>query len=307
VSRVLITGARGFIGRRVVSRLLAEGHEVHGVTSGSRDLGDPRMIWHKADLLAPGAADLVTSQARATHLLHLAWYAVPGSFWSAVENIEWIGATLGLLRAFADTGGGRAVVAGTCAEYAWGEEVLRENDTPMAPATLYGACKHATHIAASALSQQLDISLGWGRIFFLYGPGEDYRRLVASVARGLLMGGRVAATDGSQVRDFLHVDDVATAFAAFVLSDVQGSVNIASGQPVAVRAIVNEIASRAGGLDRVDFGALPLGPGDPPRIVADVSRLRDEVGFASSIRLADGIASTVECWRRDIEQAGETV
>ncbi|HEV2944867.1 MAG TPA: NAD(P)-dependent oxidoreductase [Solirubrobacteraceae bacterium] len=305
MSRVLVTGAGGFIGRRVVDRLLADGHEVHGVCTGHGGSRDTRVVWHRADLLAPEAADAVTGEAQATHLLHLAWYAFPGRFWSAVENIEWISATLRLLHSFAAAGGHRAVVAGTCAEYAWGEDVLREEDTPLAPATLYGVCKHATQVAASALSEQLDLSFAWGRIFFLYGPGEDSQRLVASIARGLLTGQRVASTEGSQVRDFLHVDDIAGAFAALVASDVQGPVNIASGQPVAVRAIVEEIGRATDRLDHVDFGALTLRDGDPPRIVADVVRLREEVGFSARIGLAEGIRGTIEWWRQHVDGDGE--
>jgi nucleoside-diphosphate-sugar epimerase len=236
--------------------------------------------------------------------MHLAWYAEPGRFWSAIENIEWIGATLRLLRAFASAGGHRAVVAGSCAEYSWGAAPLRESDTPLLPATLYGACKHATQVAASALAKQLELSLGWARIFFLYGPGEDSKRLVASVACGLLRGGRVATTDGSQVRDFLHVDDLAGAFAALVLSDVRGPINLASGQPVAVRAMVEEIGRATGAMDRIDFGALEPRAGDPPRIVADVTRLREEVGFVPRVGLSEGIRGTVEWWRRDLDNGG---
>ncbi len=305
VSRVLVTGASGFIGRRVVEQLLASGHEVHGVRS--RDGADRTadIAWHQADLLDPKAIDLLTADVQATQLLHLAWYAVPGQFWTAVENVEWIGATLHLLQSFAAAGGRRAVVTGTCAEYEWGHLVLRENSTSLAPTTLYGTCKHATHIAASALCQQIGVSLAWGRIFFLYGPHEDSRRLVSSIARGLLSGERVPASDGSQIRDFLHVDDVAGALVALLGSDVMGPVNIASGRPVAVRTIIEAIAEASGGLDCVDFGALPARQNDPERLVADVARLQDEVGFTPRIPLAQGIEDTVTWWREEIACQGE--
>jgi nucleoside-diphosphate-sugar epimerase len=296
VTRVLVTGAGGFIGRRAVAALVASGHDVHAVGRSAGAEG-PGVTWHVADLVAPGEAEGVTAKARAEALLHLAWYAVPGRYWTAPENEAWIGASLRLLRGFAAAGGTRAVLTGTAAEYRWGGELLSETGTPLDPATLYGACKHATHVAARAAAAQLGIGLAWARVFFLYGPEEEPGRLVADVARRLLAGERVATTDGTQVRDFLHVDDVAGALAALLASDVCGAVNVASGRPRSVRDVITAVATAAGGLDRVDFGALPQRPGDPPRIVADVGRLRDEVGFAPAVELEEGVAATVRWWR----------
>ncbi len=294
--RVLLTGATGFIGRNALDVLLDRGHEVHAV---SRRSPSPRegVSWHEADLLAENAASTLVREAQATHLLHMAWYALPGRFWSAPENERWIGASLRLLRAFGKAGGQRAVIAGTCGEYAWGAEVMRENDTPLEPATLYGACKHATHVAARAVADQLAISLAWGRVFFLYGPGEHTDRLVSSVARGLLAGEEVPTTDGLQRRDFMHVHDVASAFVALLFAEVRGPVNIASGRAVAVRDVVTLIAERAGGLERVRFGVLARRAGEPAIIAGDARRLHDEVGFRPMIGLEEGIAQTVDWWR----------
>jgi nucleoside-diphosphate-sugar epimerase len=284
VSRVLVTGASGFIGSRVVPLLEARGHEV--VAVASRD---------ECDLLAAGAAEELCARVRPQLLLHLAWYAEHGSFWTSPENLRWVDATLRLLRAF---GGRRAVVAGTCAEYLWGaDDVLREHETPLEPATLYGAAKHGTHVVARALARQEDFELAWGRIFFLYGPGEHPGRLVSSVARGLLAGERVATTPGTQVRDFMHVDDVAAAFAALLDSEVAGAVNIASGEGVAVREVIELVARAAGRPELVDFGARELAAGEPASVVADIARLRDEVGFVPRTELAPGLAATVESWR----------
>jgi nucleoside-diphosphate-sugar epimerase len=74
-----------------------------------------------------------------------------------------------------------------------------------------------------------NVSLGWGRIFFLYGPGEKPGRLVSGIISNLLAGRRIETTAGTQIRDFTHVADVAGAFAALCDSDVTGPINIASG------------------------------------------------------------------------------
>lgn len=299
MSRVLVTGATGFVGRRAVELLREQGHEVHAVAR-TQGLPASGVTWHTADLLDAAAANEVVQAAGATQLLHFAWYAVPGKFWSAAENERWVGATLGLLESFASAGGTRAVMAGTCAEYRWDGELLDELSSPIEPSTLYGRCKAATLGEATRIAAEHGVSLAWGRIFFMYGPAEHPSRLVASVARGLLRGERVPTTKGSQVRDFLHVDDVAGAFAALLESGVQGPVNIASGLPSTVREIVTLTASAAVGLDRVDFGALPMRAEDPARILGDPVRLTDEVGFRPTISLAEGLGATVDWWREHL-------
>jgi nucleoside-diphosphate-sugar epimerase len=296
VSRVLLTGASGFIGARTLDALLEQGHEVHAL---ARRRGPLRagVTWHELDLLRSGAAERLLDRAQAEQLLHLAWYATPGAFWSAPENERWIDASLRLLRAFGEAGGERVVAAGTCAEYAWGGPLLREQTTPLEPATLYGACKHATHVAGAAIATQLDMSFAWGRVFFLYGPGEPPGRLVSSVARGLLGGEEVPTSSGDQRRDFMHVKDVAGALVALLASEVTGAVNIASGRPVAVREVVELVADAAGGRERVRFGELPARAGEPPVIAGDPSRLAEEVGFAPAVTIERGIVETVAWWR----------
>jgi nucleoside-diphosphate-sugar epimerase len=300
VSRVLLTGATGFIGRHVLTRLRDAGHEVHAVTTKERPPDDDRVSWHRADLLA--GADVVGEVAPEV-LVHLAWYVEPGRYWTAPENVRWLEASLALLRAFAGAGGRRAVVAGTSAEYDWHAAGRRchEQRTPLRPATLYGAAKHAFHTAAAPYAEQVGFELAWGRIFFVFGPWEPEGRLVPSVGRALLAGRVVPTTRGSQVRDFMHVEDAAAAFAALVDDDTTGAVNIASGDPVSVREVVDALGRLTGRADLLRPGALPDREGDPPRIVADVSRLRDEIGFAPRITLHEGLAGTLE-WLRSTER-----
>jgi nucleoside-diphosphate-sugar epimerase len=285
LKRVLVTGATGFIGRQTVEPLLARGYEVHAV--GRRE----------ADLLDPEAAARLVDDVRPTHLLHLAWYAEPGAFWESPENDRWLAASVRLLEAFAAAGGSRAAVAGTCAEYDWsGDGLLSEAATPLAPRTRYGEAKNALREAA----ERVDVSLGWGRVFFLYGPHEDERRLVASVARALVSGAPARTTHGSQVRDLLHVTDVGSAFAALLDADVEGAVNIGSGDGVAIAEVVRHLADAAGRPDLVELGALDARPDDPPRLVADVGRLREEVGWRPARSLEEGLRDTVEWWRSTV-------
>lgn len=298
--RVLVTGASGFVGRNVLAPLLAHGFEVHAVTRGvaPSPMVPDGVHWHAADLLAADARDELLAAVAPSHLLHLAWYAEHGLFWRSPENLRWSAATICLVHRFAEHGGRRAVLAGTCAEYRWGDPApCREGVTPLAPATLYGAAKLATHSVLAAAAGELGIELASGRVFFLYGPGEAPGRLVASIARGLVAGERVATSDGRQVRDFLHVADVAGAFAALLDSRVTGPVNIGSGRGRPLRELIDTIAQATGRADLLDVGALPTRPDDPGELVADVSRLRDEVGFVPALDLHEGIDQTVAWWR----------
>ncbi len=297
--RVLVTGASGFIGRHALGPLVRRGFEVHAVTSREpppHAASDVR--WHRADLLAPVEHRELLAAVAPTHLLHLAWYAEHGRFWTSTENLRWAAATIALVQAFADGGGGRAVLAGSCAEYRWGDPgPCVEGVTPLEPATLYGTCKNATRAVLEAAAGALAIELAWGRVFFLHGPGEAPGRLVASVARALLAGERAATGDGTQIRDFLHVDDVAGAFAALLDSRVSGAVNIGSGEGRPLRDVIRAIGAVTGREDLLDIGALAPRRGDPEALVADVSRLRDEVGFVPAIGLEEGIERTVQWWR----------
>jgi nucleoside-diphosphate-sugar epimerase len=313
VSRVLVTGASGFIGRHLLPACLRAGHEVHAVSSHAL-ASDHRLpssreevCWHQADLLDPGEAASLVARVRPELLVHLAWYAEHGAFWTAPENVRWVESSLALVRAFAAAGGRRVVIAGTCAEYDWAaigsvgpERPLprcHELRTPTGAHTLYGTCKWAANVVAERYAASVDVELAYGRVFFLYGPDEQPGRLVAQVARSLLAGERVATSDGHQIRDFLHVEDVAGAFAAILQSDVLGAVNIASGEPLTVREVIESIAVLVGRQELVDWGAHPRPKGDPEVLLADVTRLRQEVGFAGRVSLADGLAAAVAWWR----------
>jgi nucleoside-diphosphate-sugar epimerase len=293
----MVTGASGFIGGRSLPRLLERGYEIHAVSTRAQPDSEG-VRWHRADLLAPGAAASLMATVRPTHLLHFAWHAEPGAYWRSVRNFQWLESSLSLLRHFREAGGGRAVVAGTCAEYDWSaSSPLSEASSPRRPATPYGVCKNALQEAMHAYCEVEGLSGAWGRIFYLHGPGEHPSRLLPSVVRALLAGGEARCTHGKQVRDYLHVDDVAGAFASLLDSDVAGPVNVASGQPVTLREVVLAAADCLGARERVRFGALPAPQGEPAAIVADVRRLSEEVGWRPERDLAGGIADTVRYWR----------
>jgi nucleoside-diphosphate-sugar epimerase len=260
------------------------------------DMAIPNICWHQLDLLQPGCAAELLRQLRPDYALHLAWYAIPGKFWEARENLDWVQASIEFLCAFADQGGKRIVAAGTCAEYNSSAGECVENVTPLLPATLYGACKHAVERILHAFSRQTHMSSAWGRIFYLYGPHEPPVRLVAYVINSLLRGEPALCSEGRQILDFIHVEDAASAFVALLESEVQGPVNVGSGRPVAVRDVLQEIGRQLGRSELIHFGARPE-TSEPERFWANTQRLNREVGWAPRYDLPSGIAQTIEWWR----------
>jgi nucleoside-diphosphate-sugar epimerase len=295
--RVLVTGAAGFVGRHALPLLMANGFEVHAADIMVPEEPLEGLHWHQADLLDSAQTDQLLAAIQPSHLLHFAWYAKPGEYWNSLENIRWVEGSLHLLRAFQGMGGKRVVMAGTCAEYEWGGGDCSEQTTRLSPVTLYGVSKNSLQHLLKDFSRVTGLSSAWGRIFFLYGPGENPRRLVSSVILNLLRNQIAPCSHGRQIRDFLHVEDVASAFVSLLISTVEGPVNIASGCPVTLKEIVLAAADCLDARDRVQFGVLQAPLDEPPRIVGNSCRLADEVGWRPSYDLAEGMKQTVRYWQ----------
>jgi nucleoside-diphosphate-sugar epimerase len=296
LNRVLVTGASGFVGRHTLGPLLEHGFEVHAVSRSepARDSSNG-VVWHHGDLLASGEAERLVAAVSPTHLLHLAWVTEHGVYWTSPTNLDWVACSVRLVRAFSEVGGRRAVLAGTCAEYDWSGTCCGPG-TPLNPSTLYGVCKNALRQMAEAYAEAAGLSLAWARIFFAFGPGEQPGRVVASVARALAEGRAARCTAGTQIRDFLYVKDLASAFAALVASDVRGTLDVGSGVGRTLRDVLTRLQTIAERENAVEFGVVP-GRAEPPAIVADVTRLRSEVGWEAPVGLDDGLAETLAWWR----------
>jgi nucleoside-diphosphate-sugar epimerase len=296
MKRILVTGASGCVGRHVLPLLVERDWEVHGVASRAVPAEAAGVQWHRANLLDSEQRRAVMHRVQPSHLLHLAWYIAPGRWATAPENLDWLHASVDLIDAFRRAGGIRLVSAGSCLEYDWSYGYCSESRTPCAPHTTYGACKHALQTASAAYHRDA-MTTAWGRIFFLYGPHEHPERLVASVIRSLLAGEPARTSHGNQVRDYLHVADVADAFVRLVESDLTGPLNIASGQGVTLKEIVRQLGDLVGRPDLVRLGAVPAASTDVPLVVADTTRLNNDLGWRPRLDLGRGLAATIEWWR----------
>jgi len=256
--KVLLTGANGFIGSHVAKVLARHGHEVSPAAT---------------------ACDVA---------IHLAWYVEPGKYLESPLNDQCRDDSLALVKSVQCR---RWVVVGTSFEYAPSTQPLREV-SPTGPRTRYARCKLELFQAL----QRLRVELAWPRLFYLYGPGEDARRFVPNVINALLEGRPAPLTAGEEVRDYLHVEDVAEAIVAVATSTLTGAVNIASGQPVTVRDVATKIAGIIRRPELLQFGAYQAAATDEPHVVADVTKLN--AIWRPRVGLEDGLAGTIEWWRQ---------
>ena len=138
-----------------------------------------------------------------------------------------------------------------------------------------------------------------------HGPDSSTNTALAKIHGGLcprainsLLRGQVCnLTPGDQVRDYLHVKDVAGAVCAVARSNLTGAVNVGSGQPVTVREIALRIGEQLGRADLIALGAQPYIPGDPMHIVADNTRLRQNTDWKPQCDLETGLRETIKWWR----------
>jgi nucleoside-diphosphate-sugar epimerase len=312
--RVLVTGAGGFIGRWSVAPLLAKGYEVHAVMSAvsARNIAELQGAKVQvADLLNESDIDAVIKRVAPSHLLHFAWIATPGVYWQSADNFRWLAASQHLLRRLREHGGVRAVMAGSCVEYDWSKGgVCEERSSPLAEAATrlspYAASKIALQKTVAEFAEEQRLSAAWGRIFFQYGPYEHPDRLVASVIRQLLMNQEAQCTHGRQIRSFLHVADVGAAFASLLDSEIQGPVNIGSDERIAVADLIGRIARQIGRPDLIRLGARSAPAEEPPLLVPDIHRLRDEVKWQPRFTLSKGVTDTIAWWRGQLASPSRT-
>lgn len=298
---VLVTGAAGFIGSRVVRSLLESNQQVAAmVLPGDRThrLAD---IAGKIQIVE---ADLRDGESIARHLdhlrpeacIHLAWYVEPGKYLDSRENLVCLQSGLMLLEELARTGCRHLVGVGTCFEYDIGPTPLRE-DSPTKPATLYAACKLALYLVAAKRATQLGVGFAWARLFYLFGPYEDQRRLIPAAIKALLAGREFDTTPGDQVRDYMHVDDVASGISSLSLKRLDGPFNVCSGDPVTIAGLMQMLGDLMGRPELIRVGGFPYREWDPKYVSGDSRRLQTEAHWAPRQSLRDGLAETIEWWK----------
>lgn len=276
---VLLTGATGFVGRQVLRALNEQGIHVRAVIREGKqgqltNIKSIESVVTTPDLFAESAEWWTNICNGINIVIHVAWYAEPGKYLLSTKNLDCLIGTLNIAKGAAQAGVKRFIGIGTCFEYDLTCGML-SIQTPLRPLTPYAGAKTAAFTALSQWFPHQEMSFAWCRLFYLYGEGEDTRRLVPYVRNKLANGESAELTSGSQIRDFLDVREAGRMIVEAALDDEQGPVNICSGIPVTVRQLAEKIADEYGRRDLLKFGVRPDNLIDPPYIVGvkrEVSR-----------------------------------
>lgn len=291
--RVFVTGAAGFVGGHLLSRLESAGNRVTA-TDREVDVTDPHSL---------GAA---IRDVRPEAIVHLAAQSsVQASYEDPADafRINYLG-TLTLLRVVAsDAPNARVLLVGSSDAYGNtgpGTNPIRESD-PLAPESPYARSKAAAELLGS-LAAERGLDVVCVRAFTHIGPGQTDRFVASSFARQVaeIAAGRreprLAVGNLDSVRDFLDVRDVVDAYCRLLDGQVPcGVYNVASGRGVAIREILHTLTELAGIQPQIEVDPARFRPAD--RRIGDASRLRTATGWAPRIDLRDTLADTLAFWR----------
>ncbi len=282
--RVLLTGASGFLGERVLA--LLPDHEVLCLSRAPDRLPRrPHIRGIAADLATSG--DWVGEVARfqPQWCLHLAWEGLPDySLDRCRGNLD---AGLRLLDVVARAGIARMVVAGSCWEYGAAAGAVSEDSTPR-EVGVFAATKDAFRAVVKSVASDSGFQYLWARVFFAYGARQRPTSLVPGLRAAYTAGRVPEIREPAAVQDFVHVDDVAAALVALAASDApSGIFNVGSGQPTSVGSVANQVADYYH--RPLPFDALPAARG----FWADISKTSSATGWRAQIGIDEGIRRTL--------------
>ena len=298
----LVTGGAGFLGSALANRLHADGHRVSvldDLSNGEQhrlhadieftqgDIDNIPLLWsllHDVDCVYHLAARVSVAQS----ILHPRDY-----------NRVNVGGTVSLMEAMRDTGVRRVVFTSSGAIYGQQPHLpVREIDPPH-PDSPYAVSKWAAEQYVHTIGELWGLETVALRIFNAYGPNQSlpvsHAPVVPRFLQQTLTGGSVVLFgQGEQTRDFIYVDDVLEALVRTATADHinRRIINIGSGQETSIRELVDQVSRVAG--RQINLISNPSKPGGVPRLVADISRARELLGFEPGISLQDGLRMTLE-------------
>ncbi|WP_228874871.1 NAD-dependent epimerase/dehydratase family protein [Paraburkholderia saeva] len=291
---MLLTGGAGFIGANLARILVGSGYEV--VTLGRRRCTVEGVVNVEASRLDATAFQHAMSDHRFELVFHLAAAGVHPADRDRDELIR-VNAILPaeMVAAASANGVGAVVSMGSSAEYAAQAVAMLSEDMALETQKVYGASKAAGSLLALATAADVRLPFAVLRAFNVYGPGEAEHRLLPSLASKLARDEAVKLSAGTQVRDFLYVDDACRGLiaSALALRDGRmngGAYNLSTGVGTSVGDFARTVARHMGADESLlHFGALPLRPDDLPVVVGDPSRVQRETGWRTSYSLDQGV------------------
>ena len=293
---VAVTGATGFIGRRLVAALETAGTRLTLITHHS--VPDVRGVRAHRVIEAgdgPGAlADAVLS-ARPDVVLHLAGARSSGDGWPAATDMRANAAgTVEVLEAAVQAGARRIVCLGSAEEYGPHAGPVRE-DAPAAPVSAYGLSKLAATQAALWFHRERAAPVVVLRPFTVYGPGQPSHMFVAEAIASALGGEPFRMSAGTQSRDMVYVDDVVDAISrAAAATGVDGRIiNVGTGRMVPLRRVAEIIWEKTRTSAALLVGARPAAVHERYDTCADNTLARELLGWLPTVPAEEGLDRTI--------------
>jgi dTDP-6-deoxy-L-talose 4-dehydrogenase (NAD+) len=225
--RIFITGPQGFIGKETARQAQIQGHDVMGLEKPFRVENPP---WSALEAFRPEVC------------IHTAWIATPGIYVTSPLNESHRVWGCNLAVGLARLGMKHLISLGTCAEYTPSPHLLNEGNSPINPTSPYGLAKKSFHDDLRGIAALQGFTLSWARVFYPYGPDEHSQRLVSSLIRGFEENQPLLIENPNAVRDYIHVEDVASALLLMAERKVHGTVNIGTGKGVRIGTLESTIA-----------------------------------------------------------------
>ena len=282
--RILVTGATGFIGARLLP--LLKDHDVVCLTRDAARL--PQMPWAKplvADMARPASFRVELQRFAPQWCFHLAWEGLPD--YSPARCQANLDAGTALFDMLGDIDIKRVVVAGSCWEYGAASGAASEDLAPVAVGE-FAASKNALRQNLANTAMAFGFEYRWARVFFAYGPGQRSGSLIPLSHAAYSQGKAPDIRSPDVAQDFIHVDDVAGGLLALASQDMNSGIyNLGSGQPHNVGDVVNRVAAH--------FGRPAPFPAAAPKagFWADMTKTTKASGWTPAIALDDGIRQTL--------------
>jgi nucleoside-diphosphate-sugar epimerase len=271
---VLLTGATGFIGSRVLAELERRAVNVVAITRRPTALPACSSRVNVVELdLREVSAGSYDAFGRPDLLIHLAWGGLPDYDSTRHYEVE-LPLHYGFIRTLVDAGLPAVAISGTCLEYGLQCGALRE-DAAALPTTPYGYAKDALRKQLEFLRGQRGFSLTWMRLFYTYGSGQSptslYSQLHAAAKR---RDATFQMSSGEQLRDYVAGGELVRLLTELALKRANaGVVNVCSGRPVSVRRLVESWIATEGYEIGLDLSVYPQPKYEPLAFWGDRSKL----------------------------------
>lgn len=274
MERVLVTGANGYIGRKVVDALLALGYKVTA-TDFKCDQINPKADRVEIDLFNNNA-NLYELFLKPNRLIHLAWK--DGFNHNASSHIEFLPKHFAFVKSLIDAGVKNIAVMGSMHEVGFYEGEVNEN-TACNPLSLYGISKNALRQSLMVLNKNNDFNLYWLRGYYIFGNDEKNHSIFTKLLEKEAQGEKLFPfTTGENQYDFISIDDLALEIAlASTQDEVKGIINVCSGKPISLKDMVESFIKENNLKIRLNYGVFPSRPYDSKIIYGDNSKIKQIV------------------------------